>query len=207
MKIHNMNPGSPPRLREQLRASTHQTILDAAESVFEKDIAGARMEDIAAQAGVAVGTIYNHFADRQSLLDAVIEARESEVRAVMGGVVKKAKGRPFPQRLESFMQAALDLLERHRGFFSAAWQGKGARVHSPSRRSMLRELHAHAETLVREGIKEGSLRADGADLYPMVIVGMLRGVTGVLAAGNLKQPLHTLCQGLVRCFLEGAARG
>jgi AcrR family transcriptional regulator len=54
----------PPRLRERLREEAARAILAAAEEVFATDGLQARMERIAEQAGVAVGTLYNHFEDR-----------------------------------------------------------------------------------------------------------------------------------------------
>jgi AcrR family transcriptional regulator len=188
-----------------MRASTRQTILDAAQTVFEKGIARARMEDIAAEAGVAVGTLYNHFADRRSLLDALVDARQAEFREAMDAVVSGASGEPFARRLERYFQAALGLLERHHAFLSAAWEDEAARSRDFSKRSALRELRSHAETLVREALEAGTLRADGADLYPSMIVGILSGAAGAVARGEKRQPIEQLSTRLASCFLNGAA--
>ena len=60
-------------MRDRVRADTRAALLRASEQVFaEKGIDGARIEDIAARAGVAVGTIYNYFGDSTELLDALI---------------------------------------------------------------------------------------------------------------------------------------
>jgi AcrR family transcriptional regulator len=201
-----MNMDSSFRLRDKLRATTHKVILDSAERVFERGIAKARMEDIAAEAGVAVGTLYNHFADRQALLNAVIEARRTELSAAIEAAVTGTKEEPFPNRLESFILATLELIERHRAFFFAAWQWEEGGLHSPLRHSMLKELYAHAETLAREGMAAGCLLEKDAEFCSIAIVGLIRGVTGAMAVGEIKLPLQQLCAGLVRCFLEGAAR-
>jgi AcrR family transcriptional regulator len=206
IQAHYMNMDSSFRLRDQLRAATHQVILDSAERVFERGIARARMEDIAAEAGVAVGTLYNHFADRQALLNAVIEARRTELSAAIAAAIMGTGKEPFPRRLESFMLAALELIRRHRGFFFAAWQWEEGGLPSPLRHSMLRELYAQAETLAREGMAAGYLTEGDAELYSIGIVGLIRGVTGAMAVGEIELPLKQLCVGLVRCFLEGAAR-
>jgi len=39
----------------------------------------ARMEDIAARAGVAVGTVYNYFEDRTALVNALLEGRRRDM--------------------------------------------------------------------------------------------------------------------------------
>ena len=48
-------------------------MLVAAEDVFaEAGLAKAHVEDIARRAGVAVGTLYNYYKDRDALLAAVL---------------------------------------------------------------------------------------------------------------------------------------
>ena len=83
--------GSRVRLRQRLRAETRAAILAAAEEVFAaRGLRGARMEAIASRAGVAVGTLYNHFQDREALLSALIQSRRQALldrvdRALAGG--------------------------------------------------------------------------------------------------------------------------
>ena len=57
-----------PRRRALVAEDRRRQILDAALDVFaERGYAAARLEDVAARAGVAKGTIYLHFADKRSL--------------------------------------------------------------------------------------------------------------------------------------------
>jgi AcrR family transcriptional regulator len=46
--------------------------LDAATEAFTTAGVGAPLESIAARAGVSIGTLYNHFPDRDALVDAVV---------------------------------------------------------------------------------------------------------------------------------------
>lgn len=48
-------------------------VLDAARVLVARDGADVRMDAIAAQAGVAVGTLYRHFATKEALVAAVVE--------------------------------------------------------------------------------------------------------------------------------------
>jgi AcrR family transcriptional regulator len=60
---------SPPSLRAEQAAQTRRRILGAAAAVFEEQgFAGARIEDVAARAGVAVPTVYKVFTNKRSLL-------------------------------------------------------------------------------------------------------------------------------------------
>src|ERR1700733_5917390 len=72
----NGGPGRLPRRREEGRALFRNAILDAAEGVFaERGFHGARIQDIAERARIAVGKVYNHFADKDEVLSALLEER------------------------------------------------------------------------------------------------------------------------------------
>jgi AcrR family transcriptional regulator len=80
---------SPARWRRRKDARP-QEILDAALTVFaEKGFAGARMDDIAARAGVTKGTIYLYFDGKESVFKTLV--RESIGHTLLR-VVENAKG-------------------------------------------------------------------------------------------------------------------
>jgi AcrR family transcriptional regulator len=59
-----------------------QAILDAALAVFAADgFAAAKLDDVAAKAGVAKGTIYLHFKDKQDLFEQMVREAASPVIA------------------------------------------------------------------------------------------------------------------------------
>jgi AcrR family transcriptional regulator len=62
--------GAPPRKRADARRN-EQALLDAAAAVFVKSGVEAPVRDIAAAAGVGMGTIYRHFPTRADLIIAV----------------------------------------------------------------------------------------------------------------------------------------
>lgn len=62
-------------LRAAQAASTRARIVDAAHAVFERQgYEGSRIEDIAAEAGVSVPTVYKVFTNKRNLLGAAVEA-------------------------------------------------------------------------------------------------------------------------------------
>lgn len=64
-----------PARREEDRQAKLRAILDAALDVFlEKGFTEARLEDVAARAGVAKGTIYLYVPSKQALLEALIRS-------------------------------------------------------------------------------------------------------------------------------------
>src|SRR3954453_7863116 len=61
-------------LRADARCN-REAVLDAASEMFAQRGDNVQMEEIAARAGLSVGTLYRHFADKQALLAAIIGRR------------------------------------------------------------------------------------------------------------------------------------
>ena len=78
---------NPPRsLRARQAQATRGLIVQAAATVFEDNgYRGARVEDIAAAAGVAYPTVYKAFSNKRNLLAAAVQ------RAMTGGVEEKVQ--------------------------------------------------------------------------------------------------------------------
>ena len=88
--------GNPPRsLRARQALATRGLIVEAATTVFENNgYRGARMDDIAAGAGVAYPTVYKAFANKRNLLAAAVQ------RAMTGGVEEQVESqRWFTEQL------------------------------------------------------------------------------------------------------------
>lgn len=68
-------------------AANHARLVQAARDVFARQGLTATLEDIAAQAGVGVGTIYRNFASKQEIVemlyDAAIESALTDVRVAL----------------------------------------------------------------------------------------------------------------------------
>ena len=104
-----MNSEPPLRRRDEARALFRNAILDAAEAVFaERGFHGARIQDIAERARTAVGTVYNHFEDKDDVLGALLEKRSEEMASQLHDVPDD-RG-PFEARL----RARVGRLEQHR---------------------------------------------------------------------------------------------
>jgi AcrR family transcriptional regulator len=69
-------------LRQAGKVETHSALLRSALELFvEKGFENTRISEIAAAAGVAVGTIYLHFGDKEGLLYAILVAVADEIYA------------------------------------------------------------------------------------------------------------------------------
>lgn len=80
--------GAPPRRPRADARRNRALILAAAEAVFARDGAAGSTEQVAARAGVAVGTVFRHFPTKQALLQAIMKdllARLAQDAAELAG--------------------------------------------------------------------------------------------------------------------------
>jgi AcrR family transcriptional regulator len=94
---------------------THEAILEAAYDLFlQKGYAAASMRQIAAQAGLALGSIYNHFPNKDAIFEQLIDERHP-YRQILPILL----GTPA-QDIETFVrrsaQTVVDELGRHPDF-------------------------------------------------------------------------------------------
>jgi AcrR family transcriptional regulator len=76
VKFKAMSPPSGPGSRASKAAARRDAILAAALDEFSaKGFASARLDDVANRAGVAKGTIYLHFRDKEALFQELIRSR------------------------------------------------------------------------------------------------------------------------------------
>ena len=79
--------GGRPGRRRRKEARPNE-IVDAALALFaEKGFAATRLEEVAARAGIAKGTIYLYFDSKEALFEAVVRARVLPVLDAAGSVV------------------------------------------------------------------------------------------------------------------------
>jgi AcrR family transcriptional regulator len=67
--------------REATKAQNRRAILDAAQEIFtEMGYGAASIRDVVRRSGLASGTFYNYFPDKQSVFQAVLEEHTTELR-------------------------------------------------------------------------------------------------------------------------------
>lgn len=149
--------------KEREVARTRRDILEAAARVFaQRGYHGATMEDVATEAGFAVGSLYNYFRGKEqiyaSLLQMVSEEFESlQQQPPVGSLA-------FQQRLEWLMRSAFALVEKHREFFVMFLTEHGDLSWALSHEALegLRQRRRlwtdHMAALMADGIAEGVLR-------------------------------------------------
>jgi AcrR family transcriptional regulator len=195
------------RPRDEARAVFRNAILDAAEAVFaERGFHAARIQDIAKRAQIAVGTIYNHFCQKEDLLLALLEER---THGMLSELMAHPEDPPaFRARFEAQITRLLAFIDRHKGFFSVAMEAGLTEPHRPSTAKgigshLVLETQAAFLKLVQDGIEEGALaRIDPARLSRF-LAGTIRGIASQASAGG--GSLASEAPMIVSLFLHGAA--
>lgn len=217
-----MNPASSRRtqshkLREQVRALKCETILGAAEEVFAREgIEKARMETIAAKAGMAVGTLYNFFEDRATLVEALVDARSKGLADDLSRTLDANGDRPFAEQVQAYFETSLTHVEEHGRFWVELLRAHGTKRKDGASKSATRErLLANAARVIDAGIKQKVLKSECAELYAALLVGTVRSVLEHTASGRpclfdkktqTPRKLSELSLHLTDFFLHGTTR-
>jgi AcrR family transcriptional regulator len=103
---------TPVRTLRKDAERNRQRILEAAAEVFTERGFEATLDDVAAHAGVGVGTVYRRFPDKGSLADALFMERIDR----LVGMAEHAQGQPDAwAALVSFLESAAGMLAGDRG--------------------------------------------------------------------------------------------
>lgn len=199
-------PSAPARpTRSEQRAATREAILQAARGHFEaRGFEGASVRDIAAEAGVAAGTVLLHFTDKRDLLHAALfEDLERTAREAIAATPQADLGTQLRHLAERFFayytaRPALSrtLLEESL-LARPPWAGRFA--------AQVGQVHAHIAALTAAAKAAGTL--DPAVDVPLVGVSFFSFYYFALIAwvqGAHPDPLG-LTDKLVRAHLAGLA--
>lgn len=98
---------------------TRQAILDAAERlILSQGYNGTSMRQIAAEAGIALGGIYNHFASKEALFAALLERHQPYTD--IAAVVSNVSGDDVARLAEQVARQAVDVMLEDPLFFRLA---------------------------------------------------------------------------------------
>ena len=197
-------------MRERVRLAVRESLLEAAErAVVEEGVEGASLQSIARRAGVAVGTIYNYFADRQELFRELFGQRRDELLHALDQAMKQTSRGAFDAQLEAFARAFLAHYDMRRDFMRVVFASEPLRLQMMCDkqgrfRPFLNELQSRAERIVRVGVREKRLREDDVELFAQIFTGILKGV--VATRIEQRGELEDAAPRVVEIFCHGAVR-
>jgi TetR/AcrR family fatty acid metabolism transcriptional regulator len=181
-------------------ADKRRRILEAAVGVFaRKGYFAARVSDIAKRAGVADGTIYLYFRNKEDILvrlfdevmsEHVEEAREA-VRALPSAPWRHLAVLGANRDLAVVFQVELRQSTRFMERFTASW---------------LKDYFELLDEVMEAGQRDGSVRADiNRKLAAKMLFGALDETVTSWVLADKRYPLEDLAGPVVDLFLRGAA--
>jgi AcrR family transcriptional regulator len=131
----------PKRARGQARVAL---ILDASAELFARQgIESTTTNEIAAHAGISIGSLYQFFPNKDAIVEALARRYAEELRGGMDHVIAETADTPLPVVFDALLDALRLLHEKHPGFpplFYGAYSAPG--LHDAS-------AELHAEVIAR----------------------------------------------------------
>src|SRR3984957_1353821 len=91
----SVDPPARERAERADKARNRARILAAASEAFAERGVETQMDDLAARAGLGVGTLYRHFATKEALMVALLERKFEQILEVTRRGIEREGGEPF----------------------------------------------------------------------------------------------------------------
>ncbi|QSB15119.1 TetR/AcrR family transcriptional regulator [Natronosporangium hydrolyticum] len=188
--------------RQVDRAARREQILAAAVQVFaEKGFAATRVDEIAAAAGVAKGSVYLYFDSREAILTAAFAAYAERSREILAAAAADP-GAPLT-RLETLIRSVLALVSsdpQRTRLLVDFWAAGIQNLPRLEIATVYQDYRATVTDLLQQAAAGGDLRTPATEAYAAVVVGAVEGcllqwlVDPQLPIDELADPLIDLCQ-------------
>ena len=192
--------------RDRSRIETRRLLLDAAMQLFaEQGVARTRAADISRAAGVAVGTLYLHFADKEALLRQILFRGLVELHAGL----RRNLERPHvdvAQAVRDHVEVIVRLAEEHPAFCRILFGTEVATTAMGA--DVLNFLTRMQENRLREGMTEGYFRSDfDPAVAALALVGMQMHVMSWWIQDPSRASREAVIDTLARVQLSGLYPG
>lgn len=171
---HKRSRGRTRKLEPEAR---RQAILDVALSVFaERGFDAARLDDVAARAGVAKGTLYLYFDDKETLFEEVVRGAVSPILERLGALAS-APDMPIDKALETlFAIFEKDILGTKRKYVIRLIIAEGPRFPRIAEfyyRNVVGRVMPLIRKLAERAVERGELSTDAFARYPQLVAAPL----------------------------------
>jgi AcrR family transcriptional regulator len=154
---------------------------------------------VAERAGVSVGTLYQYYPNKQSLLFALLEDHLGKVSSAMEAACARARGKPLAEMMKEVVEAFVDA-KMARADISTALYRIAAEVGGPALAKLLGQRSQKALEAMLRTAPDVELRQEKFAIQTM-FAAMAGTTRSVLEAGaspamvrNLREHLVLLCQ-------------
>jgi AcrR family transcriptional regulator len=199
MVVKTRSIARKPVMRLRAREAAATALLEAAEEVAAaRGLEATSIAAIAERAGVAVGTLYNYFPDRDALLAALFKLRRDALLPRLVAAAEAAAHLPFEERLRAYLAGVARAFDEFRRFCRVAMAAEGAI--KPRPRSVL--LATITESLTE--ILRSPARSRAEELARMLFGGLKAQLGWRL---ERDEPLEPAAELLADVFLSGIRGG
>ena len=193
-------------LRKSASDLYRRAILDAAERVFARSsFASAKIADIAVEAGMAAGTLYNYFDSKEAIFQALCEELGEQLLARFEAL--HGETQDVTSRLQGMVGACLSHIEDHHSLFLIFHEVHTELGHRKAGSDEIRgRVMRQLERALRDGMAADVVRRDlqAPDLVAL-LTGAINGyVHAWFLAGGTKG-LAARAATITDVFLNGAA--
>ena len=183
----------------------HQRILDAATKVFaQRGFFQSKVSEIAKEAGVADGTIYLYFKNKDDLLISIFEVKMQEVISRFRDAIVDADD--ARSRLRMLIKMHLAEFQAHPDL-AAVFQvelRQSSRFMREYKKGELKQYLDIIGEIVEQGQREGSFRSDiPMGLTKRLIFGTLDEVVSTWLLAGKRYDLEALADPMVDLFMRG----
>ena len=148
---------SPPRRLRADALRNRQRILDAAEGIFANRGVEAPIDDIAALAGVGIGTVYRHFPTKEVLFQAIVTDRFDRLAEQAAALERIGD----PEALFLYVATMASFVASHRGMAEEiSRQGGLDAQHASFKAGLKLKLTGCIRRLLGDAQASGAVRAD-----------------------------------------------
>jgi AcrR family transcriptional regulator len=175
-------------------------LLDAAEAELgDHGYHGARMVRIAKAAGVAHGTLYVYFTDKDDLLAALQLDVDAELRRVLSAMPGIERGEAGFVELRAWAESVCDVFQRHAAVLQALAEALNDDEQSPAGRAALRSLRAttgHMASRLRAAC--GQSEEFDPEIAALCLFALIEGANRAVFRGELEATLPVLASEIAR---------
>jgi AcrR family transcriptional regulator len=188
--------------RDRSRIETRRRLLETGLELFSRQgVATTRASDVASASGVAVGTLYLHFKDKQGLLRAILREGVEELMSALQQMALSPVPEPAAA-VRAHTEILVRFAESHPGLCRILFDPESVRTNIST--EITEHLVAMQEQRLREGAAKGVIPPC---MDPTVaahgVVGMLLQVLNWWARNPGTVPADTVIETLTRLRLSG----
>jgi len=166
---------------------------------------------VAERAGVSVGTLYQYYPNKQSLLFAVLQGHMNKVSEAVEAACQHAHGKPLAEMVKDVVEAFVDV-KMERTDISTALYRIAAEVDGPA---LVRRAAQRSQKALEDALMTAPETALGQEKFAiqMMFAAMAGTTRSVLEAGaspamvqNLRRHLVLLCQSYTAAATQDRSR-